>query len=184
MSDYLTPEYYRSGKRTAPEWPDADPPPEVTTRDPRPEGVPEAPSAVIKLQRAAEAAGWAVLVGYSRGPERAVRVGTYKITEAYGVHAAVHPVNGWRFVAVHSHTVGSGSWKWRVSIRRPGQLIGPGLGAVFTHATITDLHEWLAVRGDVGAAWFKAVHARVEQQKKNQRAAARNRPGKQKEGSR
>lgn len=144
------------------------------------------PEPVIKLQRAAERAGWPISVGYSRGPERAVRVGTYKITEAFGVWAGAHPTTGWRFVAVYARTVGGKSgWSWRsVSIRRPGQLIGPGLGAVFRHATITDLYEWLAVRGDVGTPWFKAVQARVEQQREDQRRAARQRPGKPKEGTR
>ena len=182
--EYLTAAYYRRPPEP-PGWLETDPPPEVTTRDPRPDGVPTPPLAVIKLQRAAERAGWPVLIGYSRGPERAVRVGEYKITEAYGVHADRHPSTGWRFVAVYSRTVGGRSgWSWRISIRRPGHLIGPGLGAVFRHATITDLYEWLAVNGDVGVAWFKAVHARVEQQKEDQREAARNRPGKPKEGTR
>jgi hypothetical protein len=182
-SDYLTPAYYRR-KPAASGWSEVEPPPEVTTRDARPPDAPSVPSAVLKLQRAAEGAGWTILTGYSRGPERAVRVGTYKLTEAYGVYADRHPGSGWRFAALYARTVGAKSWAWRsIAIRRPGHLVGPGLGAVFVHATITDLHEFIAVRGDVGTPWFKAVQARVEDAAVRARAAARTRPSTHKEGS-
>lgn len=185
MRPYLTAEYYR---RTPPPegWPATDPPPEVTTRDPVPEGAPQCPSAVIKLQKAAQRAGWRFLAGYSRGPERAVRIGEYKLTECWGLFVPAHPETGWRFAAVYSRTAGSTTpWAWRsIAIRRPGQLIGPGLGAVFLHATITDLAEFVAVQGTVGVPWFKAVQARVEAQKEEQRRRARERPSKPKEGTR
>jgi hypothetical protein len=182
--DSRHPDYWRQGRRVeAPAWPAQDPPPEVTTRDLQPEGAPKYPSAVVKLQRAAERAGWPVASGYSRGPERAVRVGEYKLMETFGVYVPAHPATGWRFGAVYGRTVGTTGWKWRsIAIRRPGHLIGPGMGVVFIHATITDLYEWMKVYGDVGTPWFKAVQARVEEQAERARGAARNRTAKPKEG--
>jgi len=179
--DYLTREYYRAGRKQEVSWPAVEPVPEVTTRDRAPSTPPQP---VIKLQRAAEGAGWAAEIGYSRGPERAVRVGTYKMTEAHGLYVPAHPSTGWRFIAIYHHTVGKPNWQWRISIRRPGQLVGPGLGAVFTHATITDLAQFVTARGDVGTPWFKAVQARVEEQLDRTRAAARARPRGRKEGTR
>lgn len=182
--EYLTREYYRDRRPAERSWPEQDPPPEVTTRDPRPEGAPGIPSAVIKLQRAAQGAGWAVSAGYSRGPERAVRIGEYKITECWGLYSDRHPETGWRFQALYSRTVDTKPWAWRIGIRRPGHLIGPDMGVVFLHATITDLHEFVLVRGSVGVPWFKGVQARVEAQKEAQKKATKARPKTRKEGGR
>jgi hypothetical protein len=173
ITDYRDPAYWRQAKPTR-DWPDP-PPPETVSTAPAPPGVPEVPRTVLALQRAAEGAGWAVRVGFSRAQERAVRVGTYKTTEAWGVWVGVHPVTGWRFSAIHTRTVGSSTgWGWRnTSIWSPR----------FTYATITDLLEFISVRGDVGTAWFKAVHARVEDQKEQQKLKAKERPKATKEGS-
>lgn len=169
------PGYYGQRKQAA-AWPPDDPPPEVLSTDPWPSDAPEVPRAVHGLQRAAQGAGWVALVGYSRSPERAVRVGTYKITEAFAVWAGQHPETGWRFNAVHTRTPGAATgWGWRsTAIWRLGT-------PRFRHATITDLLEFVTARGDVGRAWFKAVHARVEEQKA--RAAAKPARQKPKEGS-
>jgi hypothetical protein len=158
-------------------WPATDPPPEIVCTAPRPADAPQEPRAVLSLQRAAQAAGWPILVGYSRGPVRAQRVGTYKRVEVFGIQAAPHPDTRWRFWALYSRTIhGTGTWSWRVSIWKADQV-------VFTHATITDLQEFIAVRGSVTPAWFKGIHARVEDQKEQQRLAARNRKPKAKEGA-
>lgn len=175
ITDYRDPEYWRQRRPAPPAWPAADPPPEILSTDPWPEGVP-VPGPVRDLAARAELEGWAVRLGYSRGPERAVRVGTYKITEAIGVWAGPHPVTRWRFCAVYGHTVNR-PWSWRsISIWRPG-------GNRFTEAMVTDLKEWLTVRGDVGKPWFKAITAREADKVDRARAAARARPKGKKEGA-
>ena len=52
----------------------------------------------------------------------------------------------------------------------------------FIHANVTDLREFIMVRGDVLPMWFKAIHDRVEEQKAQQKAAQKARP-KKKEGA-
>jgi hypothetical protein len=155
-------------------WPEHDPVPEVLTTDPWPADF-ITPKPPLDLRTFATAKGWLVRLGYSRGPERAVRVGTYKLTEHVGVWAA--ELNGWRWSAIHSRTVGK-AWSWSaITIWRPG------VGTRFTHATVTDLKEWLTYTSPPPPAWFKAVHARVEDQKERVRTAARNRPKTRKEGT-
>ena len=176
ITDLYDPAYYRQSKPEPPAWPETDPVPEVLSIDPIPAAAPTMPRAVTRLQLAAEAAGWVVRVGFSSSPERAVRVGTYKQTEAYGVWAGAHPATGWRFNAIHTRTVG-GKWAWRsTAIWKLGV-------PRFRHATVTDLGEFITVHGDVGKPWFKAVHARVEEQKVRQQQAARSRRGAPREGS-
>lgn len=163
-------------------WPERDPLPEVSTTDPWPVGF-ATPKPATDLHGLAVRNGWLVRLGYSRGPERAVRVGTYKMVESVGVWAAPHPVTGWRFCAVYAHTL-SKPWSWSsVTIWRPGQLVGPGLGPRFTEAMLTDLKEWINAFGDVGTPWYKAIQAREEAKATAARVAARNRPKTKKEGS-
>lgn len=174
MPNPSDPGYYTTGRKAAPSWPVTEPIPEVLSTDPV--TMPK-PGPVLSLCAAGMEAGWTVRVGYSRGPARAVKVGTYKLVETFGVWAGPHPDTGWRWCAMYERTVGK-VWKWpRVTIWRPTEHTR------FTHATVTDLREFLAVRGSVGAAWFKAVHARVADQAERDRAAARNRPAKAKEGA-
>jgi hypothetical protein len=159
-------------------WPAEDPLPTVLSTGPQPEGVPEVPRAVLGLQRAAEAAGWAIRVGYSEGQRRGVSVGTYKPVRAYGIHSdAAH---GWRFNAVYD--LEAKGWYTIAIWPVPFRPVAPGLGSRFTHASVTDLKEWITVRGSVLPAWFKGIHARVEEQRERQKAAARNRKPKAKEG--
>jgi hypothetical protein len=144
-------------KLRTPPPPAAEPPPEVLSTDPWPLDAPEVPRAVRRLQKAAQGAGWVALLAFSRGPERAVRVGEYKMTEVFAVWAGPHPGTGWRFNAIHTRTPGAATgWTWRsTAVWRRGR-------PRFRHATITDLHEFISVCGDVGEPWFKAVHARAE----------------------
>jgi hypothetical protein len=120
-----------------PAWPEIDPPPYVTNVMPRPEGVRE-PRAVTTLTRAATAHGWDVRVGYSRGLMRAVKVGTYKTVECWGVWAAGH---GWRWSAMNHNAEelkGGPKWEaiaaWSATERRGG-------------LTITQLIDFIADRG-------------------------------------
>lgn len=169
------PGYYAAGRKVAAAWPERDPVPEVLSTDPRPPGL-TVPRAVLALQADGTVAGWTVRVGYSRGPARAVRVGTYKLVETWGVWAGPHPDTGWRWCAMHERTVGK-TWSWpRVTIWQPSEHTR------FTHATVTDLRAFMAVRGSVGTPWFKAVHARVMEQQERARSAARNRTPSGKEG--
>jgi len=165
------PGYWRTRQREAPAWPATDPIPEVLSTDPSTPPIPE-PRAVVALKLAAAGAGWTVRVGYARGPARAVKVGTYKMVESFGMWSAPHAVTGLRFRAVYAHTVGVKAWAWDIALWLPGQ-------PRFLDATVTDLIHWLRVFGDVGLPWYKAVSARVADQK----ARAKQRTSKPKEGS-
>lgn len=152
--------YWSQAKPEAPTWPEHDPLPEVHSTDPRPESAPADPRPVLAIVKAATAAGWLVRVGYSRGPARAVKVGTYKMVETFGVWSAPHPDTGWRFYGMYERTVGAATgWKWdRIGIWKPG-------GTRFVEASVTDLKEFIAVRGSVLTSWFKAIHQREERKK-------------------
>lgn len=180
ITDYRDPAFWTQRKPAPPAWPAVEPVPEVLSTDPWPLEAPDVPRAVLGLQRAAQTAGWVAMVGYSRSPERAVRVGTYKMTESFSVWASVHPVSGWRFNAIHTRTVGAaGGWTWRsTAIWKAGR-------PRFSHATITDLLAFVALAGDVPLAWFKGVHARVVDQAEEAKRKARERPAtkKGKEGA-
>jgi len=175
ITDIYDPAYYRQSKPVPPSWPESDPIPEVLNTDPRPD-VP-VPAPVSALQAMGMREGWEVATGWSTGPERAVRVGTYKQTEAWGVWAGPHPISGWRWNAIYTHTVDR-PWSWRSTA-----IWLPGIRPRFRHATRADLAEFIIARGVVGEAWFKAVAAREADKIERARAAARNRPRKGKEGS-
>jgi len=163
-------------RKDAREWPEFDPAPEVTVRDDVPPPF-AYPRAVAGLERAARDGGWEVRTGYSRGSVRSTRIGTYRLLDCVGVHG-VHPVTGWRFVAIHARTAPSGKWEWfKISIWKVG------VQTRFIHANVTDLMGFLVVAGDVGKPWFKAIAARVAEQQERQRVNARNRTAKPKEGS-
>lgn len=173
--DYRSPAYYRQGKPQAPSWPSTDPIPEVLNTDPRPD-VP-VPPAVAALEALGQRQGWEVGLGYSTGPERAVRVGEYKQTEAWGVWAGPHPVTGWRWNAIHTRTKGK-AWSWRSTA-----LWLPGVKVRFTHAGLTDLKEFVNAQAAVSQLWFDTVEAYAMHRVWLARAAARNRPKTKKEGS-
>lgn len=187
ITDFTDPAYWRQSKPELPTWPERDPIPEVLSTDPRPADAPAEPGPVLDLVQRATAGGWLVRVGFSRGPARAVKVGAYKMVETFGVWAAPHPDTGWRFCAMHERSIGAATgWKWdRTGIWKPGHTVAPGLGSRFVDATVTDLKEFVAIRGSVLPHWFKGIHARVQEQAAKTRAAAKARPAtaKRKEGS-
>lgn len=130
------PGYYRAGRKVAATWPPVDPAPAVINRDPRPEGAPVDPPAVLKLQRAAQAAGWTTRAGYSRGLLRTRSVGVYKDVEIIGVWAAEHDETRW--YAMHERTIGAKTgWTWgAITLWRRGKPMESGL-------KITELYERL-----------------------------------------
>lgn len=177
------PDYYTLGKPPAASWPEADPLPSVLSTDPLPLDAPAQPAAVRKLRAEALLAGFEVRVGYSRGQARMVKVGQFKTVEAFGVWG-LRTETGWRFVAINSRSPDlKAGWAWdSVAIWLPGQPVAPGLGSRFVEATVTDLREWLGVRGDAGPAWFEAIHARVQEQAERTKARPASSSRKPKEG--
>lgn len=146
------PGYYYQAKPVPSAWPEADPVPEVLSTDPLPDM--PIPRPVVLLVAMGEREGWTVRPGFSSSPERAVRVGTYKQTEAWGVWAGSHPISGWRWNAVYTRTVGR-PWGWRSTA-----LWLPGIRPRFTHASRTDLSGFIIARGVVGDGWFEEIKAR------------------------
>lgn len=147
--DYRNPAYWRQQRQEPPSWPEYDPAPDYTTR----EGLQvSAPQAVAKLGKAAREAGFEVRMGVARGWARAVKIGSYRHLDSVGVALLGH---GWRVHAVYARTVGGKSWAWRSitiwGVTRPQR---------FGYATITDLTQFVALRGNVTPAWFKGIHAR------------------------
>jgi hypothetical protein len=150
-------------------WPENDPAPEHTTRDPFPDM--PLPTALAALKKKAEAAGWEVRVGYSRAKRRAVKIGSYDLVETLGVWGEGH---GWRFSAMYERkpegAVSAQAWKWgSISLWADGKF-------PFSYASVTDLKEWLAVRGSVLPSWFAAIAAREKAKAEKQKAAAKTRP--------
>jgi hypothetical protein len=160
------------GKEAAPSWPEHDPVPEVLSTDRRPAGV-TPPKPVLDLAARGLEQDWTTRIGYARGPARAVKVGTYKMVESWSVWAGPHPETGWRWMACYH--VGSG---WKTI-----QMWLPGHPPRFTQGSVTDLKEFIVVRGTVGKPWFKAIEARESEKVERTRLAARNRTGKAKEGA-
>lgn len=153
-------------------WPDVDPSPVVTNRDPRPVDAPADPRAVADLALRGRAAGWRVLVGYSRGFKRAQKIGTYTETETLGVWAGSHPDTRWRWSAMYERKAGTGTWTWtRITIWRDANH--------FTDASVTDLKDFIEVRGSVLPSWFKAI--RTRERDKDAKAKARPKKTKAKE---
>jgi len=165
--------YYRQSKVPAPSWPPEDPAPVVTTRDPRPEM--PVPGPVAALEARARQSGWEGLTGYSRSPERAVRVGTYKDTEAWSVHGSGY---GRRWSALYTRTVGK-PWGWRFTA-----IWNPIVYGRWTHGLVSDLQQYIELKAAVAPAWFKDIEAREADKAERAREAARNRPKAKKEGSR
>lgn len=130
------PGYYTAGRKAAAAWPETDPAPVVVNTAERPKGAPMDPSAVLKLQRAAQAAGWGTRTGYSRGLLRTRSVGVFKDVEIIGVWASEHQETRW--YAMYERTIGAKTgWKWgAITLWRRGQPMETGL-------TITDLYERL-----------------------------------------
>lgn len=181
ITDYRDPAYWTYARPEPPSWPERDPIPEVLSTDPRPADAPAEPKSVVDLVKRATDGGWLVRVGYSRGPARAVKVGVYKMVETFGVWAAPHPDSGWRFCAMHERSIGAATgWTWdRIGIWKPTEHVR------FVDASVTDLKEFLLVRGSVLPNWFKGIHARVQDQKTKAKAKAKARPAtaRRKEGS-
>lgn len=158
-------------------WPERDPEPEHTTRDPFPDDFP-LPSALVSLVKKARSCGWEVRVGYSRAQRRAVRIGSYDLVETLGVWGMSH---GWRFSAMYERKPNGApsaqAWKWgSISLWADGKF-------PFSYASVTDLKQWLEARGSVLPSWFAAIAVRVKEKEAKQKAAAKTRPATSREAS-
>jgi hypothetical protein len=178
-------------------WPEHDPKPTVTSRDPRPEDCPAEPKSIKDLAALLNAGGWETRIGYSRAWKRQPTTGTYRPIETFAVWCGEHEC-GWRAVAVYERfsdgaqafayfpdvedfeeitkpTGKAGTWKWS------GVTVFKG----FTRhqMDVTDLKEFARVRGSVLPGWFKGIAARKAEQKEKQKAAAKARPSRKSEGN-
>lgn len=158
------------------EWPDRDPVPEVTNLDPRPADAPADPRAVVALAALGTAHGWTTRVGYSRSHKRAQRIGEYVPVETFGVWADVHPDTGFRWCAMYERRRGSGTWAWARVMVWNGERSHSDL-------SVTDLKEFIGVRGSVTPGWFRAITRREHAKKLKAKTAAANRPRKAKEAT-
>lgn len=160
------PAYWEAVRRVEPpSWPDEHPHPIVTSRDPWPADF-EKPAAVVKLEQELRAYGFRVRSTYSRGFQRAIKVGTYTEIHAVAVRFATDGRMGY---AVYVTPVKRTAWAWKgIGLSRPGSF-------PYQKANRTDLGEWVALRGLVLPGWFRNITKRVEEQEKRQKEAARSR---------
>ncbi len=177
-----------------PVWPEHDPAPEVLNTD----GVEFAsPSSVTSLARTGKAAGWEVRTGYSRALLRGTANSTYRMVESIGVWFGPDHDSGWRMSAIYQRFADAkeirrfngvtievvkdtaanvpGTWKW-------------GTITIFSgfkrhEVNVTDLKEFIAVRGSVLPSWFSAIAKREADKAAKQKQAAKERPAKAKEGA-
>lgn len=182
--------------RDAPVWPERDPEPEISNRDPRPVDAPAIPKSVSDLAALAKASGWEVRVGYSRALLRGTANSTYRLVETYGVWFGTGHVSGWRASAMYQRFADAGeirrfdgekieadastrkgkpgTWTWKkVTIFS---------GFTRHEVSVTNLKEFVTVRGSVLPTWFEAIAEKQAEQEAKQREAAKNRP-KHKEGA-
>lgn len=168
----MSPEYWalvRGVKREP--WPEHDPKPEVSTRDPRPADAPKEPLAIRKLVALATGAGIEVRVGYSRGLQRGQKTSTYRMVEVFSVWFDPTHESGYRPQAMYRRFVDAketfvydsrteriepdpsidaagkgGPWQWRISVA--------GRGAHHFGLSVTHLIEFVELRGRVLPSWF------------------------------
>jgi hypothetical protein len=177
------PDYYTAGKKVVVDWPEQDPPPLVLCTDPRPADVPPERKAMVNVVNHAQRNGWEVRVGYSLANVRAVKKGTYKLVHTFGLWGRGY---GWRWCAMYSWSPDlAAEWGWESTAiwREDRAVVAMGEGTRFVHANVTDLRAFLGLNGGTGAAWFKEVHARVEEQAQKAKAKAKTASKKTKEGA-
>lgn len=178
-------------------WPDRDPAPEVRNIDVRPADAPEEPPLMVKLRLIAEEAGWPCRSGYSRARVRGQETGTFYTLESWGLWSGAHP-SGWRFVAIYGRRADTDqTWTYYPESGRyvetspasgePGKWAWKSI-AIFSGSArhsvlITDLRSFLQVRGSVLPSWFASIVQREAEKKEKQRASAKSRPKKTREGA-
>lgn len=169
----MSPEYWAIARGTKRDpWPEHDPKPGVTTLDPKPADAPSNPLAVVKLTMHAEENGWETRVGYSRATPRAVKLSTYRETEAFTVWFAPDHASAYRpfasytrfrdakAVLVYDSRTGRiepdpqieaagkpGPWKWHATVTGHGS---------WHELSITHLQAFLLTRGLVLPSWFES----------------------------
>ena len=136
-------------------------------------------------------------VGYSRALLRGTENGTYRRVETFGVWFGNGHVSGWRASAMYQRFVDAGeihrfngeasidpdpktrkgapgTWSWkRVTVFQ---------GFNRHHVLLSDLKEFVKVRGSVLPSWFESISNREAGKKERAAQAAKARP-KHKEGA-
>lgn len=183
-------------KKRLPVWPDKDPVPLWFNTAPPPSYAPAMAAPALRLKNRGEAAGWPIRTGYSRAWRRGQKVGHFRLIEAYGVWAGDHP-SKWRFLAIHERFVDAKAEHAYFADTDELELITSGSGGPGTwtwsnvvifrafarhHVLITDLGNFLDVRGSVTPGWFKEIEERDERKKQRQKLAAKGRSGRKEQG--
>lgn len=172
-------------RKRLPEWPEPRLEVEqlemVRSFDPVPQDAPEKPRAVLQLARTLEAAGWEVLIGYSRAWRRAQTTGTYRPIETFGIHTCANHPSGyrplaiyWRFLdttAERSYFADTGEFEYTGKASgEPGKwgwLSVRIIQGIKRHrVNATDLKEFARVRGSVTSGWFAAIEERITAQER------------------
>lgn len=147
-------------------WPETDPAPTLTNRDPVMTPVPKP---VVTLIKAAHDAGFDVRAGHALGVVRGQAIGSYRPTETWGVQART--ADGARMMAIYERNPDAKSgWKWdRITVSLDGRT--------FPYAGRNDLGPWLAAGGRPGDLWRHEIlkRERAKAAKAKSRPAARKR---------
>lgn len=151
------------------------------------------PSSPRTLAKAARAAGWEVRIGFSRGYVPGQAKDSWEIRDIIGVW-----MNGYgrRAVAtwernpeaefsakkldagVKPGEIPSGM-QWSTS----GTAIMLGGGMSWPYANLTDLKEWIQLKGAVLPTWYEHIQAWVQAHEERDVRAAKDKPTKTKERS-
>jgi hypothetical protein len=135
---------------------------------------------VMTMERNIRAGGWAeVRVAFSKAYRPAQKTGTFRVIEAYGVHAWAHADNAYRIVAIYwrfaDKTETFAWYRDTMALEQTEKACGtPGTwtwmdprvvtGAKRHPVKATDLKEFAAVRGSVLPGWFAGIARRIAEQ--------------------
>jgi hypothetical protein len=152
------------------------------------------PSGPRSLAKAARAAGWEARIGFSRGYVPGQKADTWDLRDIIGVW-----VNGYgrRAVAtwernpeaefsakkLEAGNIKAGEIPSGMAWSTSGTGIYTGPGQAWPYANLTDLKEWIALKGAVLPSWYEIIQAWVQAHEERDVRKAKASPSKTKEKS-
>jgi hypothetical protein len=150
------------------------PKPEITSVESYSQGWDEEwyPAGPRGFAKRARAAGWDVRIGFSRGSIPGARADTWVVRDAigvwlngYGRRAVVvwtrNPEAEFSARKLEAGTIKPGEIPSGMRWSSTGGLIMIGKYRAFPYANLTDMEEWVALRGAVLPAWYEAIRSWV-----------------------
>lgn len=133
------------------------PEPEVTSTQTYAAGWDQWPTGPRSLATYAQAHGWEVRIGWSRGSWPAQKQGTFKTVDLIGVWVDGHQCRGVAWWVRHPHSDAASAQSWTVD----STAIWVQPGAAFPYANLTEFKVWLKDKGAPSPAFYRAARDRV-----------------------